>query len=147
MKKNYCICCQNERNGLEIQEDGVIRTIRQVKKALGMKTNQNGLVWCKDCYTTHTHLKINDEEIDTAPFSPGDAMPKGAVKVDGYEERRKRYESRQVTYVALGVVFGILGLIVSGNITTVFTAIVLIVFLYALSLLAYTPKIKIGAKR
>lgn len=144
MKQVYCICCQNERNGLDVEEDGIIRTMRAAKSAIGMKTNQNRLVWCKACYPDHLHIRSPAGGIDTAPIEEFDAdRLKNPVKVQGYEDRRRRYETRQIMYVGLGVLFAIVGLVISASVQTLGTAILLVAFLYVLSLLTYVPKLKV----
>lgn len=61
-----------------------------------------------------------------------------------YASMRKRYESRQALYVGLGIVFAIMSLVLAPSVTTLFMDIILILFLYALSLLTYMPKLKIN---
>jgi hypothetical protein len=60
-----------------------------------------------------------------------------------YKKDRKRYESRQRTYIALGVVFVLMSMFLSPNIMTLLISLVILVILYFLSLLSYMPKINI----
>ncbi len=54
-----------------------------------------------------------------------------------YAELRKKYETRQITYLALVVVFGVLALIVSPNFATIIAVALLAVFLYILDFLNF----------
>ncbi|MDE1824809.1 MAG: hypothetical protein KGH61_02205 [Candidatus Micrarchaeota archaeon] len=64
-----------------------------------------------------------------------------------YADRRKKFENRQATYLAIGIIFAALGLIFSFSLTTLAVAILLIVFLYLLSLLNYVPKVALPSHK
>ncbi|MCX6772375.1 MAG: hypothetical protein NTV88_01230 [Candidatus Micrarchaeota archaeon] len=48
----YCVVCFKEKDGYKVYDDFVIRTIRGIKKRLGIAKN-NSLVVCKDCLEEH----------------------------------------------------------------------------------------------
>ena len=106
--------CGKKKEGIEIEEDDVIRTIRWFnRKILRTPDRNNKIVICSDCY-------------------------------DKYKKYRKRYKSRQRTYIILGVLFAVFGIIVAQNkIVAVLLGIVIIVALYLLSFLSYMPELKL----
>jgi hypothetical protein len=61
-----------------------------------------------------------------------------------YKKRRDRFSSRQVMYVALGVLFGIFSLLISFTLVSLALTIIVIAVLYALSLLNYTPALEVA---
>ena len=61
-----------------------------------------------------------------------------------YKKRRDRFSSRQVMYVALGVLFGIFSLLISFTLVSLTLTIIVIAVLYALSLLNYTPALEVA---
>jgi hypothetical protein len=63
-----------------------------------------------------------------------------------YLEYRKKFERRQITYILLGSLFLIFGLIISPTLGTLFVGLGLLLFLYLLSLLNYMPKLKENKK-
>ncbi len=62
-----------------------------------------------------------------------------------YKKYRKSYMRRQALYVALGVLFLILLLLISQTIQAVTTGLAMILVLYLLSLLNYTPELDVSA--
>ncbi|MHB1830046.1 MAG: hypothetical protein ACYCO0_01505 [Candidatus Micrarchaeaceae archaeon] len=60
-----------------------------------------------------------------------------------YRKRRDRYTSRQAIYVIMGVIFLILGAAIQFKASTVMVGILLLIALYGLSLLNYTPALSI----
>ena len=60
-----------------------------------------------------------------------------------YMAGRKRYESRQRTYVALGVISLIVSVVVSQQATTALLSLFFLCLLYLFSLLSYRPEISI----
>ncbi len=115
-QKSFCIICGNETNGIEVENDFVINSIRWLKTKVTKNVKNNRLVVCKACY------------------------PK-------YKEQRKRYESRQRLYLAFGIIFAFLSIVVSPRIGTVLISAAVVLFLYLMSLLSYMPKIRIGIKK
>src|SRR5690349_14447603 len=147
MVNGICVCCGNEKPGLAIEIDGVIRGLRLVKEKLGMKVKNNKLVWCKECYPKHAHATKSAAESAGKKSYPVVVLddagrhPNEWVERAGYEASRKRYESRQMRYLAIGVVFAVLGIIISPSAWSVLAAILVVFFLYLMSLLTYAPKI------
>lgn len=145
MAKTICVCCGNQAAGLPIEEDHIIRSLKYTKSKLGMKLQNNKLVMCKQCYPKHAHAS-KDAPVKKVDYpivilqDPG-RHPINWVERQGYETSRKGYESRQIMYVSLGIIFAILGLIIAPNLGTLFFSIVIIVFLYLMSLLSYVPKV------
>ncbi len=60
-----------------------------------------------------------------------------------YRKRRDRYTSRQAIYVILGAIFLVLGAAIRLTAQTVMVGILLLIALYGLSLLNYTPALSI----
>lgn len=60
-----------------------------------------------------------------------------------YRQMRRRYESRQRIYLALGIAFAVISLLVSPHLGTAISAAVVVILLLAFSLLGYTPRIDI----
>ena len=56
-----------------------------------------------------------------------------------YRKRRDKYTSRQAIYVIMGVIFLVLGAAIQLTASTVMAGIILLIALYCLSLLNYTP--------
>jgi len=50
--RRVCIICQKEREGQRVRDDLFIRTVRSLKRRLGIATN-NVLVVCRDCVPEH----------------------------------------------------------------------------------------------
>ncbi|MDE1845690.1 MAG: hypothetical protein KGH53_00175 [Candidatus Micrarchaeota archaeon] len=149
MARSICVCCGNEAAGLPVEEDSVIRGLRFVKAKLHMKVNNSKLVWCRQCYPKHVHATVsasknqNKTGVPVVVLQDPGRHPTSWVERVGYEESRRNYESRQMTYIAIGVIFGILGVLISFGIGSIIAAIVVIIFLYLMSLLTYTPKIAV----
>jgi Ca2+/Na+ antiporter len=60
-----------------------------------------------------------------------------------YKKGRKKYESRQRIYMALGVIFVMMSMVLSPNVMTLLISLLVLLLLYFFSLLSYTPKINI----
>jgi hypothetical protein len=114
-RKSYCIICGQEKDGIEIENDYVISTIRWFKRNITKNEKDNKIVVCKECY------------------------PK-------YKVLRKRFENRQKIYITLGILFIIFGMIISPRVGTLIVTVIVAIFLYLLSLLSYTPKIKLDVQ-
>jgi uncharacterized membrane protein len=112
-KESRCIMCGEARDGLEVNEDFVIYTMRWFKRNITKNEKNYRLVVCKDCY------------------------PK-------YYEERKKYEKRQALYLVLGILFAIVLIIVGQNkLIALLYGLIVILFVYLLSLLTYIPSVKI----
>lgn len=112
-KENRCVICGQERPGLKVKGDRVIGAVRWVKRNITKNEQGYALVICKDDYTK-------------------------------YAKARSSFVKKQIAYTALGVIFAALLVIGSGDkgLAVIFGVIV-IVFMYALSLLTYMPAVEI----
>lgn len=112
-KESRCIICGEQKTGLEVSQDAVIEAIRWFKKNVTKNEKGYALVVCKQCY------------------------PK-------YASERKRFQRRQTLYLALGIIFALVLVIASrGALLSVFYAILVVVFMYALSLMTYVPALNV----
>jgi hypothetical protein len=107
-----CIICGLEKDGLEVKEDYVINAMRYFKKNITKNAKNYRLVVCKECF------------------------PK-------YDKARNSYVKKQISYVAIAVAFAVLLIIVAaGNLGAIVYGLAIIIFMYLLSLLSYTPGVK-----
>lgn len=60
-----------------------------------------------------------------------------------YEKNKHSYDKRRVSYLALGIITAALWIFFSKSIGGILAGIFIIAFMYLLSLLSYTPSIKI----
>ena len=67
--------------------------------------------------------------------------------MEEYKKKRDRFTSRRNLYVALGVIFAVLGLIISININTIVLSALIIAALYLISLVNYTPGLVMDQKK
>jgi len=107
-----CIICGEAKEGLPVEEDYIIATIRWINRSVFKKYRNHRLVVCKECY-----LK--------------------------YSKQRERYVHKQITYIAIGVLFTLALFFVSYNPISLLYGIAVIVFMYALSLISYIPALNI----
>jgi len=63
-----------------------------------------------------------------------------------YKKNRDRYTLRRFIYLSLGAVFVVLGLLLSFRIGTLLAGFAVLIFLYLISLMNYTPKLRIEVK-
>lgn len=61
MPKKVCIICGKEKDGTPIKDDIVIRTIRKIKGALRLATN-NTLVVCRECTDDYAKKRAKFEK-------------------------------------------------------------------------------------
>lgn len=59
--------------------------------------------------------------------------------LEAYKKKRDHFNSRQKIYLALGVIFAILGLIASFSLKSITVSALVIIALYLISLINYTP--------
>jgi len=112
-RESRCIICGEEKNGLEVKEDFVIYAMRWFKRNITKNEKNYRLVVCKACY------------------------PK-------YYEARRKYERRQALYIVVGILFAATMILVGQNkLLAVIYGIIIILFVYILSLLTYMPAVKI----
>jgi hypothetical protein len=60
-----------------------------------------------------------------------------------YSAARRKFESRERLYIALGVIFAALNLIVARSLTSLLVSAAIILLMLALAFLSYTPRISI----
>ncbi len=118
-EKNQCIICRANKDGLPVKTDTVITTVRWFAKNVFKVKNMHRLVVCKDCYLE-------------------------------YKKARKRYIKRRNTYIILGALFAATLIIASSKSATgilyaVGAGALVIIGLYALSLLSYVPGLEKGS--
>lgn len=122
MKESVCIICGKKKNGLEVNEDYYIKSLRWFKRNVtrGLWPEHNyRLVVCKEDYPR-------------------------------YAKYRRAYEKRQTLYLAVGIILAVILIVISPDkLSAVFYGIGIIAFLFILTLLTYTPSLKLpaGAKR
>jgi uncharacterized membrane protein len=58
---------------------------------------------------------------------------------DKYSMQRKRFESRQFLYIAIGIVFMVLMIITSPTVLAFIVGILIVMLLYAFAMLSYIP--------
>ncbi|MCL4381256.1 hypothetical protein M1141_03225, partial [Candidatus Marsarchaeota archaeon] len=111
-----CIICGEQKHGLPVQTDWVIESIRWFKKNITKNEKNYQLVVCKECY------------------------PK-------YKKMYSSYRNKQAFYIVLGAIFTALLFFASRyNIFSLISGLILLLFLYLLSLLSYMPALKMKLK-
>ncbi len=109
--------CGKEKDGVEIREDFVIDGLRWFNRKVLRTPERNNRI-----------------VVCSACY-------------ESYKKRRKRYLSRQKTYVILGALFALFGIIIAGNkLLAILAGIAIVVVLYLFSLLSYMPEIKADPK-
>ncbi len=109
--KSYCIICGEEKEGIEVKDDNVLNALRWFNRKI---------------------LRIpprNNRIVVCASCYPK------------YKKQRSKYLSRQRVYLVLGALFLIFGVAIARTITAFFLSLVVLAFLYLLSLLSYTPEL------
>ncbi len=112
MRESYCIICGEEREGVEVKEDRVLSALR---------------------WFNRTILRI-------PPRNNSIVVCKSCYPT--YKKQRKKYLGRQRTYLVLGFLFVLFGAIIAKTVVSIVVGLGLMVFLYLLSLLSYTPELK-----
>ena len=118
MKESCCIICGERRDGIKVADDHVLRALRWFKTNVTRNVKNNELVVCKGCY------------------------PK-------YSKSRKRYTGRRAAYITLGALFLIFSIAVSvgsANALAIVAGIIIMVLMYLLSLVSYTPALQFEKK-
>jgi hypothetical protein len=52
-RKMYCIVCEKEKKGIELQDDAVLGSLRWFKRNVTKNERGNRLVVCRDCYPSY----------------------------------------------------------------------------------------------
>lgn len=116
MPESRCIICGIKKNGLEIKDDYIINGIHWFKRNITKNERNYHLVVCRDCYKK-------------------------------YEKSKHSYDKRRVSYIALGIITAALWIFLSRlSLGGIIAGIFIITFMYLLSLLSYTPALKISTK-
>lgn len=106
--------CGKAVDGIDVKNDYVIDAIRFFNRKILHKYRNYRLVVCKDCY----------------------------IK---YNKGRKGFVKKQAAYIGIGIIFAIFLMIGSGgNLVALFYGIIVIIFMYVLSLISYLPALKIS---
>lgn len=108
-RESYCIICGEKKDGIEIREDYVIHAIRWFNRKV-----------------LRTPEKRNRIVVCSSCYP-------------NYKTRRKKYLSRQRTYLVLGFLFMLFGVVIARNAQSFIIGVVVIIILYLLSLLSYLP--------
>ncbi len=111
-RESYCILCGEKRGGVDVREDAVLQAMRWFKKEVLRKP-----------------VRKNRLVVCSSCYP-------------GYKEQRKKYLSRQRTYLVLGVLFMVFGIVIAG-LRALPLSIGILLLLYLLSLLNYMPDLEI----
>ncbi len=107
--ESRCIICGLEKKGLKVKEDHVIYAIRWFKRNVSRNEKGYDLVVCRDCYKK-------------------------------YSSARSSYNRKLFAYLGIGILATVLWIAVGGiKLYSIAAGIVLIAFMYLLSLLSYIP--------
>ena len=113
-KESRCIICGQEKQGIPVETDWVIESIRWFKRNITRNERNYNLIVCRECYPKHNKLYNS-------------------------------FRNKQVFYIVLGLIFTFLLFFASRyNLLSLIPGIILTGFLYLLSLLSYTPKVKVN---
>ncbi len=115
--ESRCIICGLEKKGLKVREDHVIYAIRWFKRNVTRNEKGYGLVVCRDCYKK-------------------------------YAEARHSYTKKTFAYVGIGVLAAVLWIAVGGiRLYAIAAGVILIAFMYLLSLLSYVPDLDVKREK
>jgi hypothetical protein len=109
MRKVRCIICGQDKDGLDVKDDYVIKAIRAFKRHVTKNERNYRLTVCRECYKNYT-------------------------------KSRDSYVRRMVLYVSIGVIFTLV-LTFAAGFRALPVGIFIIVLMYLLSLLSYTPAV------
>ncbi len=113
LPKSVCIICGQEKPGIEVKEDNVIRAIRWFKRNVTKNEQGNKLVVCRDCYLKYSTLRSK------------------------YESRQKLYIALGILFVIFSVMVSTNKLVGLGM------GIFVFVLLYLISFLNYIPALNL----
>ncbi|MGC9037247.1 MAG: hypothetical protein ACP5IK_00840 [Candidatus Micrarchaeia archaeon] len=111
--KSVCIICGQEKPGIEVKEDNVIRAIRWFKRNVTKNEQGNKLVVCKDCYVKYSALRSK------------------------YESRQKLYIALGILFVIFSTIVSTNKLVGLG------IGIFIFLLLYLISFLSYIPALNL----
>ena len=112
--ESRCIICGLEKDGLEVKEDYIIKSIRWFKRNITRNEKGYRLVVCKDCYPKYAKLR------------------------ESYMRKQVTYIIIGVLFAAVLIAFS------GGRLlSAILYGIIIIVFMYLLAQLSYMPALKI----
>lgn len=112
MRESYCIICGEKKDGIEVKEDRVLSALRWFNRNVLRIPSRNNRI----------------------------VVCKSCYPT--YKKQRKKYLGRQRTYLVLGFLFVLFGVIIAKSLASIVIGIGLMFFLYLLSLLSYSPELK-----
>ena len=122
-QESRCIICGERRDGLEVNEDHMLRFYRAVVHGMRYITGKQHLnkrkyklVVCKACY----------------------------IK---YAKVRSAYMRRQALYIGIGLAFGVVLFVVSHRLSAIAYGAAITAFMYLLAQLSYMPGVVAPARR
>jgi hypothetical protein len=116
-KGERCIICNQEKEGLGIKEDNIVYFLRWLNSHTVKYRNPNYPVVCRECFTK-------------------------------YRKQRKSYERKLISYLIIGFLFAGFIIVGSGGKPLSFLfGLIIIAFMYLLSLLSYIPELEIGQNK
>jgi len=115
MRKNVCIICSEEKNGLEVKDDWVMDTLRWIKRRFTKNVRNYRLVVCKECFLNYKK------------------------KRERYERNQLLYIILGVLFMVT------LGITTRGNLGAIGFGFVIIFFLFLLAQLSYMPEVDMPA--
>jgi hypothetical protein len=115
-KEPRCIICGQEKDGIQIKEDNVIRAMRWFNRKIMKRERNFKLVVCKDCYMKYSKARKS------------------------YQKKQVTYLVIGVLFAALLIAVS------EGNIFAVVYGLVIILVMYGLSLISYVPALDVQKK-
>ena len=117
--ESRCIICGEEKNGLEVEEDFVIRAIRYFKKNVTRNAKNYHLVVCKEDYMKFSKAR------------------------DSYVKKQILYVVLGAVFAALLILY------TWPNLGAIIYGLAIVILMYAISLLTYIPAVRLpkGAKQ
>ncbi len=116
MGNTRCIICGLEKKGLKVRDDSVINAIRWFKRNITKNEKGYELVVCRDCYKK-------------------------------YRAARASFNKKRFAYTGIGVIATFFWILIGGiKAYSIFAGLLLIAFMYLLSLLSYIPALELDNK-
>ncbi len=106
------------------------------KPKKGIAVHEDHVIFAIRWFKTNVTKNANNNELVVCK----ECYPK-------YAKERRRYTSRLGLYIGIGIIFAILLLISDPSIGSFIAAIGVLIFLYALSLLSYIPRLEVEVQK
>ncbi|MEM3781464.1 MAG: hypothetical protein QXT43_00675 [Candidatus Micrarchaeaceae archaeon] len=116
-QRSVCIICGNEKQGLEVENDFVINSIRWFKKNVTKNERNNRLVVCRDCYIKYAGMRKK------------------------YEGRVRLYLALGIIFALFAF------LVSADKLYALAIGAFVVALLYLFSMLSYMPKLKTGKQQ